>query len=171
MAEDAPAPWRRGLLVALAVFFTDQLVKLVIIEVLHLAARGAIEILPIFDLRWVQNFGVSMGYLTAETDVGRWLLVIMTAVISFGVFVWLMRERNRVEAMVLGAILGGAVGNILDRVRFGYVVDYADLHFGRWQPFYVFNVADAAISIGVVLLLLRALFGRGEQSGSEVRDA
>jgi signal peptidase II len=123
MAEAARPPYRAGLVLAVLVFLADQLVKYLVVEVVRLAAKGSVEILPIFDLRWVQNYGVSMGFLTAETDVGRWLLVIMTAVISFGVFVWLMRERNRAEAMILGAILGGALGNILDRIRLGYVVD------------------------------------------------
>ena len=67
------------------------------------------------------------------------------------------RERNRQDLLALGLILGGALGNIVDRVRFGYVVDYADLHFGDFRPFLVFNVADAAITIGVLILLIRAL--------------
>jgi len=70
------------------------------------------------------------------------------------------RERNRQDQFALGMIAGGALGNILDRVRFGYVVDFADLHFGAWRPFLVFNVAVAAITIGVLVLLVRALLVR-----------
>jgi signal peptidase II len=166
------SPQKAGLLLAFGVFVLDQAVKFIVSDVLYLAAKGEIRILPIFDLRWVQNYGVSMGYLTADSDLERWLLVIMTGLISFGVLIWLLREKLRAEALILGLVLGGALGNILDRARLGYVVDYADLHFGSWQPFYVFNVADAAISIGVVLLLLRALFVRREEAPvSEVRDA
>ncbi|MFW2831472.1 signal peptidase II [Sphingomonas sp. ID0503] len=168
---DMARPQKAAFLIALLVFLADQLVKYWVTEVVRLRAAGLIEILPIFNLRWVENPGVSMGFLTAETDFHRWLLVIMTGLIAFGVFVWIMRERSRAEAMILGAVLGGALGNILDRARLGYVVDYADLHFGGWQPFYVFNVGDAAISIGVVLLLYRAVFAKGDKPGSEVRDA
>ena len=70
------------------------------------------------------------------------------------------RETNRTDLFALGLVLGGALGNIVDRVRLGYVVDYADLHFGDWSPFLVFNIADAAISIGVLILLARALLVR-----------
>jgi signal peptidase II len=73
------------------------------------------------------------------------------------------RETNRVDRIALGAILGGALGNIADRVRLGYVVDFADLHFGGWQPFLVFNVADAAITLGVLVLLVRALLMRDKR--------
>jgi signal peptidase II len=70
------------------------------------------------------------------------------------------RERHPVDQIALGMVLGGALGNILDRIRFGYVVDFADLHFGDWRPFLVFNVADAAITVGVLVLLVRALLTR-----------
>ena len=76
------------------------------------------------------------------------------------------REPNRADRMALGAILGGALGNIVDRVRFGYVVDFADLHFGDWRPFLVFNVADAAITLGVLVLLVRALLMRDKRDVS-----
>jgi signal peptidase II len=72
------------------------------------------------------------------------------------------REKNRIDQVALGMVLGGALGNILDRIRFGYVVDFADLHFGTFRPFLVFNVGDAAISIAVVILLLRAFLTRKE---------
>src|SRR3546814_8776747 len=88
-----------------------------------------IEILPIFRLRWLENRGVSMGFFHAETDVMRWLLVGMTMVIAAFVGVWMWREKARQDVAALGLVLGGAIGNIIDRVRLGYVVDYADLHF------------------------------------------
>jgi len=81
-------------------------------------------------------------------------------VIAVGVLVWMFREPNKQDQIGLGLVMGGAIGNILDRVRFGYVVDFADLHFGVWSPFLVFNVADAAITIGVLILLVRALLVR-----------
>ncbi len=149
-----------GLIVAALVFMADQFAKYMVIGPFDLKNRGQIEILSFFNLTWVENYGVSMGFLTADTNTGRWLLIAMTGAIAVGVLVWLWRERNRQDALALGMILGGALGNILDRARFGHVVDFADLHFGDVRPFLVFNVADAAITIGVVILLMRALLVR-----------
>ena len=127
------------------------------------------QIFSFFDLRWVENRGVSLGLLSADGELGRWLLVAMTAAIAIFVAFWLWRERKRADAVALAMVLGGALGNIVDRARFGYVVDYADLHFGAWRPFLVFNVGDAAITIGVLLLLVRALLMRdGKASRKEV---
>jgi signal peptidase II len=88
------------------------------------------------------------------------MLVGVTSAIAIAVAIWIGREKNRVDQVALGMVLGGALGNILDRTRFGYVVDFADLHFGDFRPFLVFNVGDAAISIAVVILLLRAFLSR-----------
>ncbi|WP_157215591.1 signal peptidase II [Flavisphingomonas formosensis] len=156
-----------GLATAGFVFFVDQLVKWLVVEHLQLPFRGTIELLPIFQLSWVGNHGVSMGFLTATTPLGRWLLVGLTAAIATGVLVWLWREKVRGDAFALGLVLGGALGNILDRLRFGFVVDFLDLHFGDIHPFLVFNVADAAITIGVLLLLLRALLTRQKPGPAE----
>jgi signal peptidase II len=101
-----------------------------------------------------------MGFLTTDSELERWLLVGLTAIIAGFVGTWLWREKKRDDVAALGLVLGGALGNILDRVRLGYVVDFADLHFGDIHPFLVFNVADAAITIGVLLLVLRALLTR-----------
>ena len=160
-----------GLAVAGIVFFLDQLLKWIVVELLQLPFRGAIELLPIFRLSWVGNHGVSMGMLTASTPLGRWLLVALTAAIACGVLAWLWREKVRGDAIALGLVLGGALGNILDRLRFGFVVDFLDLHFGEIRPFLVFNVADAAITIGVLLLLLRALLTRQKPGPAEDLNA
>ena len=129
-----------------------------------------IYLLPIFNLTYTENNGISLGLFNATTDTGRWMLVGGDR-----------RDRHRRrgvdrrarssagDQVALGMVLGGALGNILDRVRFGYVVDFADLHFGDFRPFLVFNVADAAISIGVVILLLRAFLVRNEQPRGECR--
>ncbi|HWH21759.1 MAG TPA: signal peptidase II, partial [Allosphingosinicella sp.] len=146
--------------IATAIFLIDQISKWIVINPLGLQNKGVIDLLPFFDLRWVENRGVSMGFLTADTDLGRWLLVLLTAAISAGVVLWLWREKRRDDAIALGFVLGGALGNIVDRIRYGFVVDFADLHFGEWRPFLIFNVADAAITIGVLLLLFRALLTR-----------
>lgn len=163
---------RFGLLVALLVFALDQAVKFTITGPLGLNYLGAVhEIVPIFDLRFVANNGVSLGFLQAGSDAARWGLVAMTSVIAIGVVVWMVRERNRYELLALGLVLGGALGNIVDRARFGYVVDFADLHFGEFRPFLVFNVADAAITIGVLVLLVRALLVRDKPGPVSVENS
>jgi signal peptidase II len=156
-----------GFGVALATLLADQLVKWLVTFPLALPYRRVIMILPIFDLRWVENYGVSMGFLVADGNVGRWLLVALTLLITFGVGFWLWRERRCWDVAALGLVLGGACGNILDRTRVGHVVDYADLHFGDWHPFLVFNLADAAISVGVAILVIRAIFVRESAGSSE----
>ena len=158
---------RLGLLVALAVFVADQALKAVVTGPLALQDVGQITLLPIFNLTWVQNYGVSMGLLTAGSEAARWALVALTAAIGAGVAVWLWRETSRADVLALGLVLGGALGNILDRVRFGYVVDFLDLHFGAFRPFLVFNVADAAITVGVLILVARALFAKPRPAPSE----
>ncbi|WP_374385531.1 signal peptidase II [Sandaracinobacter sp.] len=162
----------RRLAYALAaiVFLADQLVKYWIIHVVELEQKVSVPVLPFFSLTWVENRGVSMGMLTADTDVGRWLLVGLTGVIATVVAVWIRRERHWPESLALGLILGGALGNIVDRVRFGYVVDFVHLHWGPWS-FYVFNIADAAITAGVVILLFRALIGRSDASSERLPNA
>jgi signal peptidase II len=150
-------PRRFGFILAAAIFILDQLAKWVVINPLALMEVRNIPIIPVFDLTWVENYGVSLGLFTAQSEPQRWALVGLTAAIASFVGWWLWTEKNRSDVIGLGMILGGALGNILDRVRFGYVVDYADLHFGDFRPFLVFNVADAAITIGVLILLARAL--------------
>ena len=149
-----------GLTLAVFIFISDQIVKYWVLTTLDLRNRGQVEVIDIFNFTYVENHGVSLGMLTADSAMERWLLVAMTGAISIAVLVWLWREKNRQDVLALGLILGGALGNIVDRARFGYVVDYADLHFGDIRPFLVFNVADAAITIGVVILLMRALLVR-----------
>ena len=102
--------------------------------------------IPNFRFTWIENNGISLGLLNATTgrplDAGRADLRD-----RHRVALWLGRETKRIDKVALGMVLGGALGNILDRTRHGYVVDFADLHIGEWRPFLVFNVGDAAISI------------------------
>jgi len=160
-----------GFAIALIVFAADQLTKWIVAGPLQLQAVRQIEILPIFRLSWTENKGISLGLLNAETEIGRWMLVAVTGAIAIGVAFWIGREKQRGDQLALGMVLGGALGNILDRIRFGYVVDFADLHFGDFRPFLVFNVADAAISIGVVILLLRAFMTRNERPKEKIEHA
>jgi signal peptidase II len=152
---------RYGLLLAAIVFVADQISKYVILEVVHFSPEGClaagigcgfIELTPFFDLQMVWNRGVSFGMLRADSGVARWGLVLMSLVIS-GVFLWWLRGAVRkLTATALGLVIGGALGNVIDRIRFGAVADFLDFN-GLWFP-WVFNVADAAISVGAGLLLL-----------------
>lgn len=169
---DSTAPHRAlGFGIAAAILIADQISKYWIMAVVQLPMRGLIEITSFFDLRWVENYGVSMGFLVAGSNRERWILVAVTAAIAAGIIVWLWREKGRPDAAALGLVLGGAVGNIADRSRLGYVADFLDPHIGGWHPFLVFNVADAAITIGVLILVARALLAREHKAPAENVDA
>ncbi len=148
---------RLGYALAALVVVLDHLTKYWVVNIIKLPEIGGIDVLPFFRLTFVGNQGVSMGLFQAGTPAARWFLVVVTGAIAVAVMVWLRRESHRWDVAALGLVLGGAVGNIIDRIRLGYVVDF--LHF-FWHEhsFWVFNVADAAISVGVVMLLGRALF-------------
>src|SRR6185369_3304586 len=165
------AKYRLGFGVALIVFALDQLAKWIVTGPLQLREVGQIYLLPIFNLTYTENNGISLGLFNATTELGRWMLVALTSAIAIGVAVWIGREKNRLDQVALGMVLGGALGNILDRVRHGYVVDFADLHFGAFRPFLVFNVGDAAISIAVLILLLRAFLARKEGAKETIEHA
>jgi len=155
---------RLGFAIALVVLVLDQLTKWLVTGPMGLVQQGdQIYLLPIFSFTLTHNNGISLGLLNATNPVGRWMLVALTTAIAVAVAYWIGREKNRFDQIALGMVLGGALGNILDRSRHGYVVDFLDLHFGDFRPFLVFNVGDAAISIGVVILLLRAFLTRKER--------
>ncbi len=157
-------PWRTrliGLLVAAVVFALDVGVKDWVVGTLRLREPGdQVYVLPFFNFTFTQNFGVSLGLFTAGSPEARWALVAMTGAIAVFVLVWLLRERKLPEIAALGMVLGGAAGNIRDRYTVGYVIDYADLHIGHIRPFLIFNLADAAITIGVLIILARSLLSR-----------
>ena len=140
---------------------------------LALREVGLIDLLPMFDLRYAENYGVSFGMFSATSLEMRWGLIGVTALIATGVFIWMLRETLRGDILGLGLVLGGAIGNIYDRLMFGYVIDYADLHIGEWRPFQIFNLADVAITFGVLILLARSFKSRekpldsGDQTATE----
>ncbi|BBC71375.1 signal peptidase II [Altererythrobacter sp. B11] len=165
--------WRNrliGLLLAAVVTAVDKWVKLQVLGPWQVRERGSIELLPYFNLTFTRNFGVSLGMFEATSMEMRWMLVAVTGLIALVVFVWLLRERRAWDIMPLALVLGGAIGNIHDRYRYGFVVDYADFHIGSFRPFLVFNVADAAITVGVVIILARALFIREKPEGEQQAD-
>lgn len=153
-------PRIEGLGLALLVAVVDRIVKAVMVGPLMLRDIGVIDLLPFFDLRYAENYGVSFGMFTATSLEMRYGLIIVTALIALGVTVWMLRETLRGDILALGLVLGGALGNIYDRLTLGYVIDYADLHIGEWRPFAIFNLADVAITFGVLILLARSFKSR-----------
>jgi signal peptidase II len=156
---------RFGLIISAVVFVLDQITKWYVLEQLRFSPPGClqgnygcgfIELTPFFDLQMVWNRGVSFGLLRANEDLARWGLVALSFVIS-GVFFWWLRTAERkLTAVALGLVIGGALGNVIDRIRFGAVADFLDFN-GLWFP-WVFNVADAAITVGAILLAVDMLF-------------
>lgn len=149
-----------GLAIAAVIYALDQWIKYHVMWTLRLPEKGKIDLLPFFDLTWVENYGVSLGMLTAQSMEMRWGLVALTSVIALVVFVWIMREKAFADILGLSMVLGGAAGNIDDRMNLGFVADYADFHIGDFRPFLVFNLADAAITIGVLIILARSFLIR-----------
>lgn len=157
-------------LIAAVVLVVDQLSKFWVLNVLHLADRGSIPVLPIFHLNLVWNQGVSFGLFKADTaSLMRWVLVgFSVAVVALLVW-WASRQTRRLPTWALGLIIGGAIGNnFIDRVRFGAVVDFLD--FSPIFP-WVFNVADSAITVGVVLLLLDSVLHREPEASAGRTEA
>ncbi|MEM7638119.1 MAG: signal peptidase II [Pseudomonadota bacterium] len=131
-----------------------------------------INVLPFFELNMVWNRGISFGIGQSE-GIMRWLLVILTTAIAIGFTIWLIRAGRHLTGLALALVIGGAFGNVIDRVRFGAVVDFLDFS-GIFRPYffnYVFNVADAAISVGAVLLFAdQFLMSRQEKAAGAVTE-
>jgi signal peptidase II len=150
-------PRLTGLTLAALIYWTDQWIKRMVDGPWGLTDEGMHrDLTGVFDLTRTHNYGVSLGFLRADSMEMRWGLVALTAGIALVVLIWLLREKKLGDIMPLGMVLGGALGNITDRYKFGFVLDYADLHFGDFRPFLIFNLADAAITIGVVIILARS---------------
>ena len=145
---------RLGLLVAAAVVIADRLVKWWAIDALADTPYG-VEILPFFNLVLVENRGISFGLFGGGT-LPPSLLAAVALAVTLALVIWLRRVETRLLAAAIGLVIGGALGNVIDRFRYGAVVDFLDFH---WDDFHwpAFNLADAAISVGVVVLLMDAL--------------
>lgn len=149
-------PFRAGLITALATLLLDQASKLWLYFGTDLVMTQPWRLAPFADFVVVWNRGVSYGLLQQEGGLGRWLLVALSLVAALGLSLWMRRAGSRLLAVALGLIVGGALGNAIDRAAYGAVFDFVHLHAGTWS-WYVFNVADAAIVAGVVGLLLDSL--------------
>ena len=169
---EIPPHVRKGLALAAAVLAVDQLTKWWIVFTVMQPPR-VIEVTPFFNLVLGWNFGVSFGMLNSTPAINTWLLPLLTVAITGGLVYWLFRENRRWTVIGLGLIIGGAVGNLIDRLRVGSVVDFIDV--GPWP---IFNMADSSIVVGMVVLFgvlvlsdQRASTDAGPESGESTDSA
>jgi len=149
-----------GLLIALVIFAIDQASKWAILsEIMIPPDHMVIEITSFFNLALVWNYGISFGIFAGQRQPVL-LIVMATAIVSV-LLVWLYRNTSPLVTWALGLVIGGAIGNIVDRLRFGAVVDFLDFHIGGYH-WPAFNVADSSIFIGVVLLCVSSMVGERE---------
>ena len=142
-----------GITIALIILIIDQFSKYWLMNIYALPMRGTVEMLPFFNLVTVWNTGVSFGMLNQLGTSNANILIAFAGGLTVTLSVWLYRTQHMFLARALGLIIGGAVANIIDRIRFGAVFDFIDIHaYGYHWP--AFNVADAAICVGVVLILV-----------------
>lgn len=140
---------------AALVIVLDQLSKFWILEVFKLPAKGQVPVTGFFNLTMVWNRGVSFGLFRAEQDLARWGLAAFSIAVAIAFAFWVADSTRRLPAIAFGLAIGGALGNVVDRVRFGAVADFLD--FGGLHFPWVFNVADSAITVGMALVLLDSL--------------
>lgn len=151
-------PGRAALPLALVILIVDQVSKYWVVEVFDLAHRGPVQVAGPLWLSMVWNSGVSFGLLSGQAELTRWALTAFGFIVAAALAVWVRKADRALTAAALGCIIGGAVGNAIDRLRYGHVADFIDV--SRLYFPWVFNVADAAINIGVVLLILDAVVRR-----------
>ncbi len=154
--------FRNGVIIAAIATALDQFSKFWILNDVMVPPR-VIEVTPFFNLVLGWNRGVSFGMFNTASVYGPWLLTGLAMAIVIALGIWLWRADTKWVACALGLVIGGAIGNVVDRVRFGAVVDFLDVHaFGYHWP--AFNVADSAIFIGAAILILESLFRPGEKA-------
>lgn len=153
---------RSGVIAAVVALALDQASKLWLLFVFDIARRGAVKVTPFFDLVLTWNTGISYGWFQTESAAGQAILLAVKAVAVIVLAVWMARSRTLLATVALGLIIGGAIGNAIDRFAYGAVVDFALFHVqigGKAFNWYVFNLADVAIVAGVAGLLYDSLLG------------
>ena len=153
---------RPGIIAALAVIALDQASKLWLLRVYDIVHNGAVKVTPFFDLVLAWNTGISYGWFQDEGAAGQLILLAVKAVAVVVLAIWMARSSSRLATFALGLIIGGAIGNAIDRLAYGAVVDFALFHVqigGKAFNWYVFNLADVAIVAGVAALLYDSLLG------------
>ena len=153
---------RPGVIAAIAVLALDQASKLWLLFVFDIGHRGAVKLTPFFDLVLAWNVGISFGWFQSESPAAQIILMVIKAVAVIVLAIWMARSRTLLATVALGLIIGGAIGNAIDRFAYGAVVDFALFHLqigGNTFNWYVFNLADVAIVAGVAALLYDSLLG------------
>ena len=146
----------RWLLLAILVVVLDQYSKWLVLQ--HFELYQTLRLTSWFNLTLAYNTGAAFSFLNDAGGWQRWLFVVLAVVISGVLLVWLWRAQQlRLQALALALVIGGAIGNVIDRVRLGYVIDFIDWHYRDWH-WPVFNLADSAITLGVALLIVDSLF-------------
>ena len=156
------APLRAGVVAAIAALIADQASKLWLLHVFDITHRGAVRVTPFFDLVLALNPGISFGWFQSESPAAQILLMAVKAAAVIALAIWMARSRTWLATVALGLIIGGAIGNGIDRFAYGAVVDFALFHIeigGKTYSWYVFNLADVAIVAGVAALLYDSFLG------------
>ena len=155
-----------GMAAALLAAAADQLFKVWMIGALEASPAKKIVLAPFFDLVMAWNPGISYGLLKQDSDLGRWVLIAVSLLAVLGLSYWLAQLPHRLPALSLGLIIGGAAGNVADRIRFGAVADFFSFHVASFY-WYIFNLADVAIVVGVAGLLFDSLTGSHKSAGKQ----
>ena len=153
-----------GSITAAAACVLDQASKVWLLKVFDLADKGVVKVMPFVDIVLTWNTGISYGWFQQEGPFGQWALLALKVVAVALLWLWLAKASSRLSAIALGLIIGGAIGNGIDRLVYGAVVDFALLYLqtATWRfNWYVFNLADVAIVAGVIGLLYESLVGDG----------
>src|SRR5580704_12564682 len=156
------SPLRPGVIAALVTLALDQASKLWLLYVFDIGHRGTVEVTPFFDLVLAWNIGISFGWFQNDGQIAQTALMVVKALAVIALAIWMARSRTLMATIALGLIIGGAIGNAIDRFAYGAVVDFALFHVrlgaGDYE-WYVFNLADTAIVAGVAALLYDSFLG------------
>src|SRR6476469_4503967 len=156
------SPVSAGIIAAIITLVLDQASKLWLLFVFDIAHRGTVKVTPFFDLVLAWNIGISFGWFQSDSPAAQIVLMLIKAVAVVVLAIWMARSRTLLATVALGLIIGGAIGNAIDRFAYGAVVDFALFHVqigGKTFSWYVFNLADVAIVAGVAALLYDSFLG------------
>jgi signal peptidase II len=164
-SERLTSPLRSGVIAAIVTLALDQASKLWLLYVFDIGHRGTVKVTPFFDLVLAWNIGISFGWFQNDSEAAQIALMVIKAVAVIALAIWMARSRTVMATVALGLIIGGAIGNAIDRAAYGAVVDFALFHLqigGKSFNWYVFNLADVAIVAGVAALLYDSFLGASE---------
>jgi signal peptidase II len=160
--ERVSSPLRPGLIAGIVTLVLDQASKLWLLYVFDIGHRGTVRVTPFFDLALAWNIGISFGWLQNDNPVAQAALMVVKALAVLALAIWMARSTTVMATIALGLIIGGAIGNGIDRLAYGAVVDFALFHVQIGEntfDWYVFNLADVAIVAGVIALLYDSFIG------------